>query len=106
MFNIRVLREHNFFGNSCMVRIRKKVCRVSLITNQSLVRKNKEILKIIFEPVFFRNFTANNSWGNLSILLNLSQQAKHINPFQANVPILYPLETSENLWFSEVFQGV
>ena len=27
------------------------------------------------------------------------------NPFQANVPFLYPLKTSENLWFSDVFRG-
>ena len=29
-----------------------------------------------------------------------------LNPFQANVPILYPLKTPENLWFSGVFSGV
>ena len=28
-----------------------------------------------------------------------------INPFLANVPILYPLKTSETLWFSGVFRG-
>ena len=27
------------------------------------------------------------------------------NPFLANVPILYPLKTPENLWFSSVFRG-
>ena len=27
-----------------------------------------------------------------------------INPFLANVPILYPLKTPENLWFSGVFR--
>ena len=29
----------------------------------------------------------------------------YINPFQANTPFLYPLKTSENLWFSDVFRG-
>ena len=29
----------------------------------------------------------------------------YINPFLAYVPILYPLETPENLWFSGVFKG-
>ena len=29
----------------------------------------------------------------------------YINPFLAYVPILYPLETPENLWFSGVFRG-
>ena len=28
-----------------------------------------------------------------------------INPFWANVPILHPLKTPENLWFSGVFRG-
>ena len=27
------------------------------------------------------------------------------NPFQANFPILYPLKTPENIWFSSVFRG-
>ena len=27
------------------------------------------------------------------------------NLLQANVPFLYPLKTSENLWFSDVFRG-
>ena len=28
-----------------------------------------------------------------------------INSFLANIPILYPLKTPENLWFSGVFWG-
>ena len=28
-----------------------------------------------------------------------------VNPFQANVLLLYPLKTSENLWFSDDFRG-
>ena len=28
-----------------------------------------------------------------------------LNPFLANVSILYPLKTPENLWFSGVFRG-
>ena len=27
------------------------------------------------------------------------------NPFSTNVPLLYPLKTSENLWFFRVFRG-
>ena len=30
---------------------------------------------------------------------------RHINPFLANVPALYPLKTPENIWFSGVFRG-
>ena len=28
-----------------------------------------------------------------------------LNPFSTNVSLLYPLKTSENLWFSDVFRG-
>ena len=31
--------------------------------------------------------------------------AKKINPLQANVPFLYPLKTSENQKFSDIFRG-
>ena len=27
------------------------------------------------------------------------------NPFHANLPVIYPLEKSENLWFSDIFRG-
>ena len=30
---------------------------------------------------------------------------KSINPLEANVPFLYPLKTSENQRFSDVFRG-
>ena len=30
---------------------------------------------------------------------------KSVDPFLANVPILNPLKTPENLWFSGVFMG-
>ena len=29
----------------------------------------------------------------------------YFNPYLANVPILHPLKTPENLWFSGVFRG-
>ena len=29
----------------------------------------------------------------------------YFNPFQANVPFLYPLKMSENLWSSDGFRG-
>ena len=28
-----------------------------------------------------------------------------VNPFSSNVPLLYPLKTSENFRFSDVFRG-
>ena len=34
------------------------------------------------------------------------QSSFHVlNPFLANVPVLYPLKTLENLWFFGVFRG-
>ena len=32
-------------------------------------------------------------------------QYQSISPFQPNVQFLYPLKTSENLWFSDVLRG-
>ena len=34
-----------------------------------------------------------------------SKAITYRNPFLADVPILYPLKTPENLWFSGVFEG-
>ena len=31
---------------------------------------------------------------------------KRVDPFHFNVLFLYPLKTSENLWFSDVFRGI
>ena len=39
-------------------------------------------------------------WGVLEESIGL----KMFNPFDATVPILYPLKTFENLWFSDVFR--
>ena len=30
---------------------------------------------------------------------------KKFNPFSTNVPLLYPLKTLEDLWFSDAFKG-
>ena len=38
-------------------------------------------------------------------LLKLRASNKSINLFLANVPILYPVKTPENFWFSGVFMG-
>ena len=35
----------------------------------------------------------------------LSSSPIMVNPFSTNVPLLYPLKTSENFRFSDVFRG-
>ena len=35
----------------------------------------------------------------------ITARSIRINPFHTNVPFLYPLKTSENLWFFDVFRG-
>ena len=40
-----------------------------------------------------------------SLLISKKLKIDYLNPFLANVPILYPLKTPENLWFSGVFRG-
>ena len=42
---------------------------------------------------------------NQPLHLNISFSLIVFNPFQVNVPFLYPLSTSGNLWFFEVFRG-
>ena len=43
---------------------------------------------------------------NYSDFLSLRSEVNVVfNPFLANAPILYPLKTQENLWFSGVFRG-
>ena len=45
-------------------------------------------------------------WHFIKILRNFFYTSALLNPFSTNVPLLYPLKTSENLrWFSDVFRG-
>ena len=37
--------------------------------------------------------------------MNTKNRIMSINPLESNVTFLYPLKTSENLWFSDVFRG-
>ena len=51
-----------------------------------------------------------NLMSLISLIISISQfhetsRIRLFNPFLANVPILYPLKTPENLWFSGVFRG-
>ena len=57
-------------------------------------------IRSFFWSVFSRTWTRKNCvFGKFSYSDGL------INPFQANLAFLYPLKTSENLWFSHVFRG-
>ena len=48
-------------------------------------------------------FYAAKRHSNLKMLL-LDHEA-YVKPFLANAPILYPLKTPENIWFSGVFRA-
>ena len=39
-------------------------------------------------------------------MLKTNLQKKLLNPFQVSAPLLYPLKTSENLWFSDILVGI
>ena len=44
-------------------------------------------------------------WGHTtSLWWNLQEKLDIFNPLSTNVPLLFPLKTSENLWFSDVFR--
>ena len=51
---------------------------------------------------------ARNSYSEFSLGMMYDEKYRlkvNINPFFTSVPFLYPLKTSENLWFSDVFRG-
>ena len=60
---------------------------------------------------YFQNIKLPNALGiqvvsNKPFFIATSIQFKNnIKPFSTNVPLLYPLETSQNLRFSDVFRG-
>ena len=45
------------------------------------------------------------SYSSMQVLTKNIYNSEKINPFLANVPILYPLKTPENRRFSDVFRG-
>ena len=55
-----------------------------------------------FKEYLSRIFT----WFIHEYFVQQSPQSKFVDPFLANVPILYHLKTPENLWFSGVFRGL
>ena len=71
-------------------------------------------LKLFCDIPVARNPSVNSSFSSANmpflndILFNFSSSSSDkslLNPFSANVPLLYPLKTSENLRFSDVFRG-
>ena len=66
---------------------------------------NSEILKMN-ENAIARVLLLDNTGFTIDMNLRIIIPSTHfINPFKSNVTFLYPLETSENLWFSDVFRG-
>ena len=53
------------------------------------------------------NCTCWKLFNKMTLIKFLSTGVFHdcFNPFQANIPFLYPLKRSENLWFSDLFRG-
>ena len=78
----------------------------------------KFVSTLVFSDPYFPNYKRICNWFNIR-QENADQQkliSRHIsqsvflkwvmiNPFESSVTFLYPLKTSENLWFSDVFRG-
>ena len=99
--------------------------KFALIINSILIDVNTEcgrklwvvsllIIKISLQHVlalYLANvvlfFTLKNFVCILLLVKNISAFWQYflINPFSTNVPLPYPLKTSENLWFSDIFRG-
>ena len=58
----------------------------------------------VFIPITIIMFTDKESLLYHSMQPHLNAFLFRLNAFLANVPILYPLETPENLWFSGIFR--
>ena len=94
-------------GNSfCMPLLDKHLAIKYFI--QTLALNNKNIMLCI--EISMTNFHHHNCYQNQSIQPIIEKVLKLVyfvglNPFQSSVTFLYPLKTSENLWFSDVFRG-
>lgn len=64
-----------------------------------------------YKPMDIRNLEALKNCETLKLHYyekereNLNKKVNRIDPFQANVPFLKPIKTSENQGFSDVFWG-
>ena len=73
---------------------------------------NVRIVKPYFAPCHSKNLHIfyQSSWGITKIIKKIflvtgNERVKHINPFLARAPILYPLKTPENQIIFGVFRG-
>ena len=58
-----------------------------------------------FCVIFTKNRTVFNGTESFLHQTESITQYQNFNPFSSNVPLLYPLKTSENLRFSDIFRG-
>ena len=58
-----------------------------------------------FYVIFTKNRTVFNGTESFLHQTENITQYQNFNPFSSNAPLLYPLKTSENLRFSDIFRG-
>ena len=82
-----------------------------LYSNEKVKRSSNSVM-LLLTIDFLRTFDEEVSWekilisfSNIYLYLDLYSLVLILNPFQANVLLLYTLKTSENLCFSDVFRG-
>ena len=76
----------------------------ALIQKSTVYEKIKSI-----SHMFYRNTTPKQKSGIISISrvqVEMVKDCEFFNSFQSSVTFLYPLKTSEKLWFSDVFRGI
>ena len=108
-FSTRPAGNYMFKANNKNTRTKCEIC--SKLTIKIPERRRWHICTY-FTPcssVFIVNFEKVDAGrANAVNLLKVSSNYNKttlINPFQANIPFLYPLKTSENRSFSDVFRG-
>ena len=77
-------------------------------TKQCKLWKRNNLISYIFERNFIGKLIISHClmFARECLYVISIQHIKHFcsNPFSINIPLLYPPETSENLWFSDVFR--
>ena len=58
-----------------------------------------------YERSFRKNYNFCQRWCHGCKISNYWETQTFFNPFSTNVPLLYPLKTSENRRFSDAFRG-
>ena len=77
-----------------------------VVLNCFMISLGNHMHKLIFDKWIIYNFDLSKVLVYINKGIHIIINKHTINPFSTNVRLLYPLKTSKNLRFSDVFRGV